>query len=116
MNNVLNLVEYWIFNQSGGECAIEGLRNLGKKIPLSELFGVSHVFCKDKDCKLYTPCSNIGDWIKFNPELYDSEILCFAELIDECSDCIEFDINDKSDDKLQKLYSVVLTLTRGNHV
>lgn len=107
MDNVLKLVEHWIFNQSGGEDVIDAIKKLDKKIALSKLLSVSHVFC-DK-CNLYTDC-NQSEWIMANPELYDSEVLCFADLIDECKDYIEFDINDASSKKLRKLYRTIISV------
>lgn len=108
MDNILKLVEYWIFNQSGGEDVIDAIKKLDKKIPLSKLLSVSHVFCES--CNLYTDCKNPSDWITVNPELYDSEVLCFADLIDECKDNIEFDIDDDSNRKLRKLYATILSV------
>lgn len=104
MNDVLKLVEHWIFNQRGGEKVIKTILNKKNKIPLSKLLSISHVFCTD--CDLYKPCKD-SEWKTVNPELYDSEILCFASLLEECGNSINIDIDESSDIRLQQLYKLI---------
>lgn len=104
MNNVLKLVEEWIFNQRGGEKVIKTILNNKKRIPLSKLLSVSHVFCTD--CDLYTPCED-NEWKSVNPELYDAEIICFASLLEECGNSINIDIDESSDIRLQQLFKLI---------
>jgi len=97
------------------ECKENGL------IPLSVILGCSHMFCKNC-CDLYTPC-HVGEWINSNPELYDSEVFLFRDILDECSEDILVDITPYTfdevntfnfvselnhTDKLAQLYTVIL--------
>lgn len=123
MEDTLKSIEYWIFNQTGGEQVIEKVKQSPNKIPLSKILKLSHVLCREC-CELYTPC-HVGEWIRFNPELYDSEVLCFAELLEECGDHIEIDVHPYSDievntythvsevsemDRLRQLYTICLSV------
>jgi hypothetical protein len=120
MNDIItDEIERIIFEQSDIDNVIKLIKT--RKIPLSVILKASHVFCKDC-CDLYTPC-HIGEWIRYNPELYDSEIGYFVDILNLCSDNIAVDIIPYSDkevntyyhvsevsdyDKLRQLYTLVL--------
>ena len=92
---------------------------------LSDILSISHVTCEDC-CNLYTP-GHVSRWIVNNPELFDSEIYFFEELLDKFEEHIRIDIvpyeknvallkldNDaristqSEEEKLKQLYTVIL--------
>lgn len=120
-NKIKNVIERGIFNQNIDKVIIiiKSMRKKYGPIPLSVILECSHVFCKNK-CNLYTPCQ-IGEWMKVNSELYDSEILFFRDILDECIDDILIDVIPYTDDevntynvstgdhtdKLRQLYTII---------
>jgi predicted P-loop ATPase/GTPase len=71
---------------------------------------------------LYTPC-HVGEWIRYNPELYDTEINVYKELLNECAEYIIIDVEPYSDkeinsythvsdvsfdDRIRQIYTVCL--------
>lgn len=91
-------LEKCIFEQSDLDNVVKLFGN--EKVPLSTLLSISHVFC-DSCCDLYTPC-HVGEWIRTNPELYDSEVLMFKSLLDKCGDLIEIDIEPYTPEEVNK--------------
>jgi len=95
---------------------------------LSDVLSISHVFCENC-CNLYTPC-RVSDWIVNNPELFDSEIYFFEEVLERFGEDIVVDIvpyttadilikslscideqrvsTQHDGEKLKQLYSVIL--------
>lgn len=120
IDGAISAVENCIFY----ECCIEnavGALILAKKVDLSKILKTSHAFCKNC-CELYTPC-HVGEWIDKNPELYDSEIAVYRELLLMCPDNINIDVVPYSEsevntfghvsevtdeEKLRQLYTVCL--------
>lgn len=91
------------------------------KPSLSFILSISHCFCQNC-CELYTPC-HVSEFISTNPELYDSEINFFSNLIETFQDYIIIDIEPYSkeeyftfkrisfiteNEKLKQLYTVIL--------
>jgi hypothetical protein len=91
---------------------------------MSSLLANSHTVCEDC-CDLYTPC-HLNDWADVNPELYDTEVSFFTQVITKFSDNIVIDLEPYSDEdifpskplrristishhnKLRQLYTVII--------
>jgi hypothetical protein len=110
-----------IFYGTNLDSAIDVIKSVGK-VNLSTLISeTSHAFI-DNCFDLYTPC-HVGEWIRYNPELYDTEINVYKELLHECADNIVIDVvpytnNEINsyqhvsevsfDDRIRQIYTVCL--------
>lgn len=109
----------------GLDPAVEVLPVIVENAPvkMSEILSASHALCEEC-CSLYTPC-HVGEWISHNPELYDSEIGCFHDIITTANRYIDFDVKPYTDaeintfdcvssvnraDRLRQLYTVASKL------
>lgn len=108
-NKIKTVIEHGIFDQNIDKVIIiiKSMRKKHGRIPLSIILECSHVFCKN-NCDLYTPC-HVDEWIKVNSELYDSEILFFRDILDECIDDILIDVIPYTDDEINT-YNHVFTV------
>lgn len=91
------------------------------KPSLSDILSISHCFCQNC-CDLYTPC-HVSEFISVNPELYDSEIGFFSDLLHAFGDHISVDVDPYTigeyftfkrvssttrEERLRQLYTVIL--------
>ena len=121
MTETTDIIKKAIFFGHDLDKAIESIRAVGT-INLSTIIrDTSHALIEN--CfELYTPC-HVGEWIRYNPELYDTEINAYKELLHECADNIIIDvepytekeinsyvhISDVSpDDRIRQIYTVCL--------
>lgn len=120
VSRAITAIENCIFYESCIDEAVAAII-LAKKVDLSQILKTSHAFCNNR-CDLYTPC-HVGEWIDKNPELYDSEIAVYRELLILCPENINIDIVPYSesevntfghvsevsnDEKLRQIYTVCL--------
>lgn len=87
-----------IFYGTNLDNAIEEIRAVGK-MNLSTLISETSHALTDNCYDLYTPC-HVGEWIRYNPELYDTEINVYKELLHECADNIIIDVIPFTDDEI----------------
>lgn len=110
------------FNQTDLDDVVEAIVEK-ERVKLSDILKASHIFC-DNFCNLYTPC-HVGEYIRENSELYDSEIPIFREILDLCEYNIIIDVVPYSadeynafhhvsevsfDDRLRQLYTLILDI------
>jgi hypothetical protein len=92
------------------------------KPKLSTILTQSSIF--QNDCEIYT-LSSINSWIENNPELYDTEIPFFHDLIKKFNKYVDIDVNSydyenvfsakfhrrvstqTNDEKLKQLYTII---------
>jgi hypothetical protein len=104
MTKPTDTIKKAIFHGANLDKAIEDIKALGK-INLSTLIrDTSHALVEN--CyELYTPC-HVGEWIRYNPELYDTEINAYKELLHECHDNIVIDVKPYTDNEINSYQHV----------
>ena len=90
MSNPTDTIKKAIFFGHDIDESVEHIKAVGT-INLSTLIrDTSHALI-DNCYELYTPC-HVGEWIRYNPELYDTEINFYKQLLNECGDNIVIDV------------------------
>jgi len=122
LTDIVAAIKYCIFYRTSVDDVVNIIKKSKLRINLSDILGTSHVLCENC-CELYTPC-HVGEWVKYNPELYDAEISIYKDLLNSCSENINIDVSPYSleemntyehvsevspTDRLRQLYTIILS-------